>query len=99
MINNMLFYLKNSGSNQRKTKTAIIDCCLSLKTAFTNGKETGLIVCIYIYRTYNNRRQRKDRWPVKHMENRGGSRGGGLEGTGRCVARRGTNRGTHVGTM
>ena len=28
---NMLLYLKNSGSNQRKTKTAIIDCCLSLR--------------------------------------------------------------------
>ena len=30
MIYKMLLYLKNSGSNQRKTKTAIIDCCLSL---------------------------------------------------------------------
>ena len=31
MIYNMILYLKNSGSNQRKTKTALIDCCLSLK--------------------------------------------------------------------
>ena len=31
MIYKMLLYLKNSGSNQRKTKTAIIDCCLSLR--------------------------------------------------------------------
>ena len=29
MIYNMLLYLKNSQSNQRRTKTAIIDCCLS----------------------------------------------------------------------
>ena len=30
MIYSMLLYLKNSGSNQRKTKTVLIDCCLSL---------------------------------------------------------------------
>ena len=31
MIYNMLLYLGNSGSNQRKTKTTLIDCSLSLK--------------------------------------------------------------------
>ena len=30
MIYSMLLYLKNSGSNQRKRKTVLIDCCLSL---------------------------------------------------------------------
>ena len=30
MMCHMKLYLKNSGSNQRKTKTAPDDCCLSL---------------------------------------------------------------------
>ena len=34
MIYNMLFYLKNCGSNQRKTKTALIDYCLSILKFF-----------------------------------------------------------------
>ena len=38
----MLLYLKMSGSNQQKTKTSLIDCCLSLRTNFLTEKVSYL---------------------------------------------------------
>ena len=40
MMYNMLFYLKYSLSNQRKTKTALDDCCLSSSVRWNDSLKT-----------------------------------------------------------